>query len=731
MISRRTLLIGGGAGIGLVIAWAGWPRTYAPNLSVGEDEAAFGAYLKIGQDGRVTVAVPQAERGQGSWTALAQVAADALGADWRTVGVEPAPLNPLYANPLAAEALLGDLLPPAVAREHARRATLMLTAGSTSIRQFEAPVREAAAGARALLCKAAATRWRVEWTACDTQAGFVTHGRQRLRFAELVEAAAAETLPEDASLWQRPEGELTGRSLPRLDASGKVDGSADFAADVRLPDMVFASVTQGPIGATRLLSYDTAAADRVPGVLHVARGGTWIAALGATWWAAEQGVRALALKFEAKGAPDDAAIDVALAAALKGRGRRIAAAGDLSEAFRDASVITADYHVAPAVHAAIETPAAVARWRGDRLELWLGTEAPAQARAAAARAIGVGEGQVVLHRMLLGGSFGEALEHDLAEIAAVLAVRLKRPVLAMRSRAEALRRDPVRAPARAHLAARLGRGGAIQGWLAKIAAPSTGHALAERLLPGDPVVGAALALSKGDAAAVAGAVPPYGIRAWAVDHHPCDTGVQPGYLRGGAAGYACFFTECFLDELAHYAQVEAMSFRIAMLGGKPRLARCLSTAAALGGWNGGVAGSGQGIACHAAYGSQIAVLAEAHVEEGRVRVDRLVAAVDCGRQINPDLVRQQIEGGLIFGMAAALGGAVGYANGIADADLAGGLHLPRLADTPDITVELIESEASPGGVSELAVPPVAPAIANAVHAATGLRLRGLPLRPSA
>jgi isoquinoline 1-oxidoreductase subunit beta len=726
MISRRTLLVGGGAGIGLVIAWAGWPRTFAPNLSVGEDEAAFGAYLKIGQDGRVTVAVPQAERGQGSWTALAQVAADALGADWRTVGVEPAPINPLYANPLAAEALLGDLLPPAVAREHARRATLMLTAGATSIRQFEAPVREAAAGARALLCKAAAARWGVEWTACDTAAGFVTHGRQRLRFAELAEAAAAETLPEDASLWQRPEGELTGRSLPRLDAPGKVDGSANFAADVRLPDMVFASVTQGPIGATRLLSCDTAAADRVPGVLHVARGETWVAALGSTWWAAEQGVRALAPKFEAKGAPDDRATDAALTAALKGPGRRIASAGDLAAVFEDATVITAGYRAAPAVHAAIETPAAVARWRGDRLELWMGTEAPAQARA-----IGVGEGQVVLHRMLLGGSFGEALEHDLAEIAAVLAVRLKRPVLAMRGRAEALRRDPVRAPARVHLAARLGRGGSIQGWLAKIAAPSTGHALAERLLPGDPAIGAALALARGDAAAVAGAVPPYGIANWAVDHHPCDIGLRPGYLRGGAAGYTCFFTECFLDELAHYAQVEAMSFRIAMLGGKPRLARCLSTAAALGGWNGGVAGSGQGIACHAAYGSHIAVLAEAHVEEGRVRVDRLVAAVDCGRQINPDLVRQQIEGGLVFGMAAALGGAVGYRAGVADADLAGGLHLPRLVDTPDITVELIESEAAPGGVSELAVPPVAPAIANAVHAATGLRLRGLPLRPGA
>jgi isoquinoline 1-oxidoreductase beta subunit len=732
MISRRALLVGGGAGIGLVVAWAGWPRSYAPNLPAGEGETGFGAYLKIARDGRVTVAVPQAERGQGAYTALAQIAADELGADWRTVGVEPAPLNPLYANPLAAEALLGDLLPPAMAREQARRGMLMLTVGSTSIRQFEAPIRQAAAGARALLCKAAAARWGVEWTACAAQAGFVTHGRQRLRFAELAEAAAAETLPDPLTYRSGVEGRLTGRALPRLDAPAKVDGSAVFAADVRLPDMAYASVSHGPIGATRLLSCDSAAADRVPGVQHVARGDTWVAAVGATWWAADRGLDALAPRFESVGAPEDAEIDAALSKALTGDGRRIASVGDLAEAFEGATVITAHYSAKAAVHAAIETPAAVARWRSDRLELWSGTDAPAQTRAAAARAIGIGEDQVILHRTLVGGSFGEALESDMAQVAAILAMRLKRPVLAMRSRAEALRRDRPRPPARARMAARLGRDGAVKGWLAKIAAPATGHALARRLLPDDPAIAAALALSGdsgggGDAAAVAGAMPPYGIPAIAVDHHPVGLGLEPGYLRGGAAGYACFFTEGFLDELAHYAQIEALSFRIAMLGGRPRLARCLSTAAALGGWNGGVAGSGQGIACFSAFGSHIAVLADAHVDDGRIRVDRLVAAVDCGRQVNPDLVRQQIEGGLVFGMAAALGGATGYRHGIAVPDL----HLPRLADTPDITVELIESDAAPGGVSELAVPPVAPAIANAVHSATGLRLRALPLRPGA
>ncbi|RZM07063.1 MAG: xanthine dehydrogenase family protein molybdopterin-binding subunit [Sphingomonas sp.] len=217
----------------------------------------------------------------------------------------------------------------------------------------------------------------------------------------------------------------------------------------------------------------------------------------------------------------------------------------------------------------------------------------------------------------------------------------------------------------------------------------------------------------------------------AVVHHAAEIGVPTGALRGGAHGYTAFFTETFVDELARIAATEPMSYRIGMLGGGARLARCLSTAASLGGWNGGVPGSGQGIAAHAFRGSFIAVLAEAHLgADRRPVVERLVAAVDCGVQINPDLVRQQIEGGLIFGLATALGAATGFTRNLADARGFGDLHLPRLADTPDITVELIRSDEAPGGVGELGVPAVAPAIANAIFSATGFRLRDLPLRPS-
>jgi isoquinoline 1-oxidoreductase beta subunit len=332
--------------------------------------------------------------------------------------------------------------------------------------------------------------------------------------------------------------------------------------------------------------------------------------------------------------------------------------------------------------------------------------------------------------MLAGGSFGAALELDVARQAAVLAKEVRRPVQLAWSRGEALLHDRVRAPAKARMAARLAPNGAILGWRARIAVAATGRALAARLLHDDPLRRVAALLPGGpDGYAMAGAVPPYRIPATAIHHHPVALDLPTGHLRGGADGYNAFFTECFLDELARVAGSEPMSYRVGMLGGDARLARCLTTAAALGGWRGGIAGSGQGIACHSMGGSAVAVLAEASVDAGgRPRVDRLVAAVDCGRAINPDVVRQQIEGGLVFGVATGRGAAASYHDGLASVRRFGDVGLPTLADTPEITVELIASSADPGGVGDLGVPAVAPAIANALFAAGGTRWRHLPFR---
>lgn len=737
-IDRRTLLIGGGAGVGLLVAWAVWPRDYASNLTAVKGETVFGAWLKIGEDGHVTVAVPQCEHGQGVYTTLPQILADELGADWRTVGVQPAPLNPLYANALGADELFEgafDALPAPLRAGHMQREALVLTGGSTSVRAFEDVLRAAGAAARILLTKAAAARWGVDWQSCGATAGFVVHGDKKLRFAELAAEAAGGKVPHPIPLRGDGGGDrLYGKSLPRLDVPAKVDGSANFAGDIRLPDMVFASIRQGPVGDSKLIRVDRTAADRVRGVLAVVTNDRWVAAVANNWWAANEALDALKPRFATTGAIiGTASIDAALTAALDGPGTRMASQGDLSAAFKGANVVTAEYRAGLAVHAAIETMTATAQFSGGRLEVWMPTQAPGLARAAAAATLGIAENDVVVHAMLAGGSFGANLEHLVAEQAALLARELKRPVQLVWSRSEDLLHDRYRPPAAARMTARLAANGQITGWLAKIAAPATGRELAARLMPGDRIANLAMkAVSRGDAYAVGGARPFYRIPSFAVDHHPAEIGVPTGHWRSGAHSYTCFFTECFLDELAHAANSEPLSYRIGMLGGDARLARCLSTAASLGGWEGGIPGSGQGIACHSFRGSYIAVLVEAHIGEGQaISVDRIVAAVDCGRQVNPDVVLQAIESGLIFGMAQAIGASTGFTENLADARGFGDLGLPRLADTPDITVELIRSEAEPGGVSELAVPPVAPAIANALQSATGFRLRGLPLRPGA
>ncbi|MDB5689381.1 MAG: isoquinoline 1-oxidoreductase [Sphingomonas bacterium] len=725
-ISRRTMLIGGGAGAGLLIAWGIWPRHYAPNLVAVQGEHVLHAFLKIGTDGHVAVVVPQAEMGQGVYTALPQILADELGADWRTVGVEPAPVGPLYANELLVAEGVEGALPAGLrtiggwaARQVAIRASLAMTGGSTSIRAFEDRFREAGAIARTLLCMAAADRWNVDPTVCDTADGFVVSGQERLRFGELAAAAAALAPPGDIVL----RGAMPPRSPPRLDMPAKIDGTARYAADVRLPDMVYASLRHGPHGDTRLAGVDNAAADRIPGMLAVVENPGWVAAVATNWWAANRALDAMRPRFATKGPlPDSASIDAALSAALAEEGTRFTEIGDVEAVFAEGGGITAEYSVPLAVHAAIEPMAATARISGDRLEVWMPTQAAGIARAAAARAIGFDEDAVTIYPMLLGGSFGRKIETEAAEQAAILALRMKRPVQLMWSRGEDIARDRFRPPARGRMAARMRRDGRLLGWRARIAAPPTFAELSARLMPG---TGGG---SGAEAAAVEGAVPAYAIPAIAIDHHPADIGVSTGMWRSVAHSYTAFFTECFVDELAHVANVEPLSFRMQMLGGSRRLAHCLSTVTALGGWEGGVPGSGQGIAAHSAFGSHVAMLAEVHVDgAGQVVVDRIVAVVDCGRTINDDIVLQQIEGGILWGMAAALGATTGFTRGLADIRNFDALGLPILATTPEIVVRIVRSSEPPGGVGELAVPPVAPAIANALFAVTGRRYRSLPL----
>jgi isoquinoline 1-oxidoreductase beta subunit len=746
-LTRRKLLIGGGVGLGLLVAWELWPRQYRPNLPVDKGEHGFGSWLKIAENGTVTIAIPQSEMGQGSYTALAQIVGGELGADWRTVSVQPALASPEFANetfvrewraamlPASLGTSVGGDLADSLGDEWAERNAFMITAGSTSVRHFEMPCRLAGAAARVLLCQAAAARWDTEWENCEAAAGFVTFGKKKLAFADLAAEAAELEVPDPVPLRASAANALSGKEVVRLDVAAKVDGSANFAGDIRLPDMLYASVRAGPIGDSTLKSVDVKGASDIRGFVKLIKTDRWVAALATNWWAANQALDAITPVFSTKGRmPDSSAINATLERMLsKGKGHRIHSTGSFEATLNKSAgtrVYKSQYAVAPALHAPIETRSATAQFENGRLTLWLASQAPEAARKAAARAIGISTDNVTLIAMQAGGSFGRNLDSLIAEQAAVLAKQAKRPVQVVWSRPEDFMRDHVRPPALARMTATLDVAGRIQGMSVKVAVPATTRQQMERLA--GTTANEAIAAVKGDADPLAldGAVPPYAIPNLSVSHFPVNLSLPTGLWRGNAHSYTTFFIEAFVDELARATGIEPLSYRMQMLVGQTRLARCLTGVAALAGWDGGAGGSGKGIACHSMYGSHIAVVASARTDESGVRVDRISAMVDCGRLINPELARQQIEGGIVFGLAQALGSTTAYENGLPLARRFRDIDLPLLADVPEIEVEFVRSDAVPGGVSELGVAAVAPAIANALFSAAGIRLRDLPLLSS-
>ena len=742
---RRSLLIGGGAATGLALAWAAWPRSASVAISSLPGEQVFGAWLKIAPDGRVTVMVPQTELGQGAWTLIAHIAADELGADWRTVAVEPAPVSAAYINHLwldtdARAATPRDFVPDGLSGFGGWRQSLlagsappMLTTGSTTQRMFEGPVRETAAVARALLCMAAARIWNVDWQACDARDGFVIHQRRRLRFGALAISAAEFDPPTFPPLRAPGSGPLFGQELPRLDAPSKIDGSFAFAADIRLPNMVFAAIRQGPHGDTRLKSYDKAAAERVPGFLAAVRQDRWVAAVATNSWAAQRALNAMDPVFTTDGQRADSRVaDRRLKAALGDNvGARIAGQGSVADSFAGRPVLQAEYQVAPALHQGIETRSATAAHDDGRIQLWVASQAPGLCRAAVAAALGISGAKISLIAMPAGGAFDGALDHDVAVQAAMIARAVDRPVQLTWSRTEDLLRDLPRPPVRARVRASFSSAATIDAWHAAISTPPARHEARERLTGAKPFAALVAARGRSDAAAVAGAVPPYAIPNLAIDHLPVDVTIPSGSWRGNADSFTAFFTECFVDELARTAGLDPFTFRISMLGDQPLLANCLQLATQAGGWQGGVSGSGEGLACASLRGSHIALMAVARPGTSGLVVDRLVVAVDVGQVLNPTLVKQQIEGGLIWGLAAAVGATTRYRGGLASARRLAEIRLPDLARTPQIDIEIVTSDRPCGGVGELGVPVVAPAIANALYTMTGQRLRRLPLSTKA
>jgi isoquinoline 1-oxidoreductase subunit beta len=699
-IDRRTLLIGGGVGVGLVVGFALWPRELHSELATNSHEQAFGNYIKIARDGQVTVAVPQVETGQGIWTALPQIVADELGAAWETVAVEPAPLKGDYGNSLA--------------KAQGWPKGIRITAGSTSVRAYEQPLREAAAVARAMLVGAAADRWGVTPEECDTADGLIVNRGRTLTFGELAEEAAGRAPPRPRLRTSTKE-RLIGKPLQRLDGPAKSDGSLRFAADVRLPGMLFAAVRLAPPGG-RLTGYSTEAIKGAPGVRHVAARDGWVAVVGDSWWAAERALKAADPVFSGVNAPPDTrpALEAALA---DGDPHEWFSRGDYEATVRESRPLAATYYVAPSLHLGLEPVSATARVAGANVEVWAAALAPALARANA--------GGAVLYPMASGEPAGRAVEPDAVPIAVALATELKRPVQVILSQSATQNHDRVAPGAIARMTALPGQGGLTAAWQMRVATADGLPSALARLQRHDPA-------DELDRSAVDGATPPYSIPNLRIEAVRAPLPITAGYMRGSPQREMCFFTESFIDELARAAGMEPLAFRMSMLGQDARLARCLQGAARLAQWDGGAPGSTMGIAGCSAFGSHIALVATASIGgDQRVKVHRLVAAVDCGRIANSGLVAQQIEAGLIWAYAQAIVPSPEWIAAMPRARPIGGVGLPRIGDAPQIVVEMISSSEPPGGISGLGTTVLAPAVANAIFAGTGKRMRSLPFDPMA
>ncbi len=721
--SRRGFLIGAGATLGLVVGFALWPRAYGDGWAAADGETLFNSWVKIDANGRVTVAIPQAEMGQGIYSGLAQIVADELGADWTMVGVEPAPLHPAYAH----VGLVKDgtaALPPIVRDVAAyvgatviQRLDLQLTGGSTSVKGYHDSLREAGAAARGFLVAAAAREWKVSADAIDTRNGAVFYKANRMLFADAVKLVDLEAAPARVQLREQAARPLAGKPVLRLDIPPKVDGSARFGGDVRIPGMVFAAIRHGPVGG-RLIEANA------PEGVTLVKGDGWVAATAATSWDAMRAVAGVDARYEVRGKPAGPWIADALSEAMAGSGgKAVAEEGDV-DAGLTGKLVTADYALPFLAHACMEPMVATARVADGKAELWGPTQSLTLATWAVARALEVEDAAVTIYPTLLGGGFGRKAEADAMVQAALIARQVGKPVQLVWTREEDMANDMYRPPVAARFRASLTPERQIAAWDARISVPSPGTSFMQRNMPRF-----APSEDKPNAAAIEGADEiPYAVGAFRAVHVPIAQPVPLGYWRSVGHSFSAFLVESFVDELAAESGADPLAFRLGLLKEHPRHAAVLKAAAELGQWgDASPAGFGRGVAVHQSFGSIVAMVIEAGVVDGAVRVARVSSAIDCGRSINPDSVKAQVEGGAIFGLSAALGEEVTFDNGQAVQRNFDSFPVMRLADSPRFATRIIESGERLGGVGEPGTPPAAPALANALFAATGRRARTLPL----
>jgi isoquinoline 1-oxidoreductase subunit beta len=703
-ISRRSLLGGGLAG-GFLLAF------HLPTYGAGEPapggtkgKFAPNAFIRIDPAGKTTLVMPQVEMGQGVYTSVAMILAEELDADYQQVVLEHAPPNDkLYGNPVFG---------------------IQVTGNSNSIRAFWKPLREAGAAARAMLIEAAAQQWKVDPASCTAADGQVRHigSGRKAGFGTLAGAASRLAPPKNPPLKDPKNFTLIGKSLKRLDTPHKVDGGVVYGIDVMLPGMKFATLAASPVFGGKVDHVDPGPANRIPGVRKVVVLDDMVAVVGDHMWAAKQGLQALDIAWNEgpNAGVSSAEIWRDLRKASEGSGAVAKNAGDIDKALSQGEKYEAAYELPFLAHATMEPLNCTVQLKADSCEIWLGTQVISRVQGTVAKLTGLPVEKVTVHNHLIGGGFGRRLEPDMALSAVRVAQHLDgEPVKVVWTREEDIQHDVYRPAYRDTIAATLS-GGKVAAFKYKV----TGSSVIARWLP--PAFQNGIDIDAIDCAVDM----PYDIAHLHVEYVRAEPPAVPtGFWRGVGPNNNVFAIECFMDELARKAGKDPIAFRRAMLGKSPRLLAALDLVAEKSNWGQSLpARTGRGVAVQPAFGSFIATVVEAEVDaKGEVRLRRVTSAVDTGIAVNPDTIVAQLQGGLIFGLTAALYGEVTVKNGRVQQSNFNDYRMLRIDQVPPIEVYVIKSGEAPGGIGETGATAGPPALRNAIYAATGIALRRLPV----
>jgi isoquinoline 1-oxidoreductase subunit beta len=668
------------------------------------------AFIRIERDGRIVLTMPYVEMGQGTYTAIPMLIAEELEADLKQVQLEHAPPNEkLYGNPL-----LGGI---------------QATGNSNAIRAAWQPLRQAGATARTMLVSAAARRWKVDPASCRAQGGQVLHaptGRS-ISYGDLAADAASLPVPENVPLKRPQDFKLIGTPAKRLDTAAKVNGTALYGIDVRPPGVKIATLAQSPVFGGRLKSVDDAAAKAVKGVRQIVRLDDAVAVVADHMGAAKKGLAALVVEWDGGALAKLTTGDVAgeLEQATLKPGAVAQNIGDVNAAMANAATkVEAIYQLPFLAHAALEPMNCTVHVRKDGCDVWVGTQALARCQAAAGKVTGLPLDKVVVHNHLLGGGFGRRLEADGVARAVQIAMQVDGPVKVVWTREEDIQHDMYRPYWFDRISASLDEKGMPVAWNHRFA----GSSIVARYLP--PAFNNGL-----DPDTTEGSINlAYALPNMHVEYSRVEPpGIPTAFWRSVGPSHTVFVVESFMDELAAAAKQDAVAYRLALLDKAPRAKAVLKLAAERAGWGQPLpARSGRGVALQHVFATYMAHVAEVEVSKGgTVRVRRVVCAVDCGTAVNPDIVRAQIQGAIIFGITAALHGEITLKDGRVKQANFDTYQMLRMDEAPAIEVHIIQNSEPPGGMGEAGTSAISPAVANAIFAATGKRLRKLPVDTAA